>query len=360
MKSASAFDLALLKSASVFGLAFALSVVLTPLIRAFAKKTGAMCYPNSRSVHRIPVPYLGGVAIYLASVGAMIAVKPAERTALPAVAIGGFIILVVGIIDDLRPMKPGQKFIGQLVSAVAVMMLGVSISFLKNPFSGKIELLGIAAIPLTLLWVVSFENLINFSDGLDGLAAGIVGITSGAMVFAAARAGAVHVAPEAAALAGAVFGFLPFNFHPASIFMGDAGAMYLGLALAVLSVQGLVKSAVAMSVLAPILTLMVPISDMIFAIVRRKISGRPASSADCDHLHHRLLELGMSQGRAVFSIYLVSLCFGVLGLFSGFVPVTTGGPIAGLAVLGLFAFAHKAGLLAIGPKKPDGGRRGQG
>lgn len=349
-----------MNSAFAFGLAFVLALVLTPLTRRFAKKVGAMCYPNSRSIHKIPVPYLGGIAIYLASIMAMVAVGPTKGGAFPAVAIGGLIILIVGAIDDLRPMKPWQKAIGQLVSAVAVIVLGVSISFFRNPFSGKIEMLGLLAIPLTILWVVSFENLINFSDGLDGLAAGIAGITSGAMVFAAAKAGAVQVAPEAAALAGAVFGFLPFNFHPASIFMGDAGAMYLGLALSVLSVQGLVKSAVAMSVLAPILTLMVPISDMVFAIVRRKLSGRPASSADRDHLHHRLLELGMSQRRAVFSIYLVSLCFGVLGLFSGFVPLTTGGPIAGLAVLGLFAFAYRAGLLTIGSKKPDRGRTRHG
>lgn len=341
------------KSAFAFGLAFVLSLVLTPLVRMFAKRVGAMCYPNSRSVHKVPVPYLGGVAIYISSVAAMVAISRGERAALPAVAVGGLIILVVGLIDDLRPLSPFQKFIGQVISAGAVILTGVSISFVTNPFSGRIVLLGFWAVPLTLLWVVSFENLINFSDGLDGLAAGLVGIASGAMVFAAVRAGAIRVAPEAAALAGAVFGFLPFNFHPASIFMGDAGAMYLGLALAVLSVQGLVKSAVAMSILAPILTLMVPISDMAFAIVRRKLSGRPASSADRDHLHHRLLELGMGQRRAVFSIYLVSLCFGVLGLFSSFVPVTTGGPIAGLAVLGLFAFAYKAGLLSIGSRKAD-------
>jgi UDP-GlcNAc:undecaprenyl-phosphate GlcNAc-1-phosphate transferase len=348
------------KSALAFGLAFALSFGLTPLVRLIAKKTGAMCYPNSRSVHGVPIPYLGGIAIYLASVAAMLAVRTGETTALPAVALGGLVILVVGLIDDLRPLKPWQKLVGQVISAGVVVRLGVSISFLKNPFSGDIIRIGALALPLTLLWIVSFENLINWSDGLDGLAAGIVGITSTAMVYAINKAGAVQVAPEAAALAGAVFGFLPFNFHPASIFMGDAGAMYLGLALSVLAVQGLVKSAVAMSILAPILTLMVPISDMAFSIVRRKLSGRAASQADRDHLHHRLLELGMNQRQAVLSIYVVSLSFGVLGLVSGFVPLSTGGPLAGLAVLGMFAVAYKVGLLSLGAKKSgqDRSRRG--
>ncbi len=349
-----------MKSAYAFGLAFVLSLGLTPLVRLLAKRTGAMCYPNSRSVHRVPVPYLGGVAIYLASVIAMLVANTGEKTALPAVAVGGFVILVVGLIDDLRPMKPWQKLIGQFVSAGVVVKLGVSISFLKNPFSGEIVLVGAIALPLTLLWIVSFENLINWSDGLDGLAAGIVGITGTAMIFAISEAGAIAVAPEAAALAGAVFGFLPFNFHPASIFMGDAGAMYLGLALSVLSVQGLVKSAVAMSILAPILTLMVPISDMAFSILRRKLSGRAASEADRDHLHHRLLELGMSQRQAVLSIYAVSLCFGILGLVSGFVPLSTGGPLAGLAVLGMFVVAYRAGLLSLGTKKTGRDRSRQG
>jgi UDP-GlcNAc:undecaprenyl-phosphate GlcNAc-1-phosphate transferase len=348
------------KTTVAFGLAFLLSYGLTPLIRLIAKKTGAMCYPNQRSVHRVPIPYLGGVSMYLASVIAMFAVRTGENTAFPAVALGGLVILIVGLVDDLWPLKPWQKLIGQFLSAGVVVKLGVSISFLKNPFSGELLLLGAIALPLTLVWVVSFENLINWSDGLDGLAAGIVGITSTAMIYAMNKAGAVHVAPEAAALAGAAFGFLPFNFHPASIFMGDAGAMYLGLALSVLSVQGLVKSAVAMSILAPILTLMVPISDMAFSILRRKLSGRAASQADRDHIHHRLLELGMSQRQAVLAIYLVSLCFGALGLVSGFVPLSTGGPLAGLAVLGMFAVAYKAGLLSLGSKKTgqDRSRRG--
>lgn len=336
-----------------FLIAFALSLILTPLARMFARKVGALYYPNERTVHRVPIPLLGGVAIYASSVGALLVLRPSpiDQTAEYALIFGGLVILIVGLIDDLHPLKPWQKLIGQALSAGVVMAVGVSISFLTNPFSGLLTLLGLIAMPLTLLWVISFENLVNFSDGLDGLAAGIAAITATVIVFASSRVGAFGIPPAAAAIVGSVIGFLPYNFHPASIFMGDAGAMYLGLALAVLSVQGLVKSAVFMSVLAPIFALMVPISDTAFAIIRRKVAGLPVSQADHDHLHHRLLELGMGQRKAVVSIYLVSVVFGGLGLISGFVPVQSGGPIAGLAVLGLFAAAYRAGLLTVGGRR---------
>lgn len=255
--------------------------------------------------------------------------------------------MIVGIIDDLYNLKPWQKVLGQLGSALIVVALGVDISFLTDPFTGKIRFTGIFAIPLTILWVISFENLINLSDGLDGLAAGISGITALVTVFASVRAGVPSVGLAAAAIAGSVFGFLPYNWHPASIFMGDAGAMYLGLALSVLSVQGLVKSTLAMAVLAPILALFVPISDAAFAILRRRSLGRPVARRDNDHIHHRLLELGLGQKRAVLTIYVVTAVFGVLGLFSTFLPISGTGPLAGLAVLGVLLVAHKMGILAL-------------
>jgi UDP-GlcNAc:undecaprenyl-phosphate GlcNAc-1-phosphate transferase len=329
-----------------FGVALCLSLVLTPLFRTVARKTGALYRPNKRSVNRVPIPLLGGVAIYLAASMAMFFFSE-DVTVTKSLIVGGFVILVVGLIDDIFDLRPWQKVLGQVLSALTVVGLGVSISFIKDPFTGSIRLLGFLALPLTILWVVSFENVINLSDGLDGLAAGIVGIAALTIVFAAEKAGMPGICPEAAAVAGAVFGFLPYNFHPASIFMGDAGAMYLGLALAVLSVQGLVKSTVVMSVFAPILTLLVPISDAAFAILRRSFSGLPVATADHDHLHHRLLEMGMGQRKAVTIIYLVSLVFGFLGLVSGFVPVSRGGPLAGLAILGVFIVAYKVGLLNI-------------
>jgi len=340
-----------LQTALAFVIAFVLAIVLTPVIRSFARRVGALVYPNSRSVHRVPIPHLGGIAIYVASVIAILCTGPHDETAKRALIVGGFVILLVGLIDDFISLKAWQKLGGQIISAIIVVYLGVNIAFVTDPFSGSIRFLGSVAIPATIFWVVSFENLINLSDGLDGLAAGIVGITAAVTVFASAKAQVTSVCPAAAAIAGSVFGFLPYNFHPASIFMGDAGAMYLGLALAVLSVEGLVKSTVAMAVLAPIMALLVPISDAAFAIVRRRFAGLPVSSADQDHIHHRLLEIGLGQRKAVVAIYIVSLVFGSLGFFSTLLPVSESGPLAGLAILGLFVFAHRMGLLAVNVKK---------
>lgn len=336
-----------MQTALSFIIAFILALALTPVMRGLARRVGAVVYPNQRSVHKVPIPHLGGTAIYLASVTAILLTRPHDKVTEYGIIFGGLVIFLVGLIDDFLTLKPWQKVLGQIFSAATVVYLGVSITFVKDPLSGTIRFLGPLAIPLTLFWVVSFENLINLSDGLDGLAAGIVGITALVTVFASAKVGVPSVCPLAAAVAGSVIGFLPYNFHPASIFMGDAGAMYLGLALSVLSVQGLVKSTVAMAVLAPLLALLVPISDAAFAIVRRRSSGVPVSLADRDHIHHRLLELGMGQRQAVMAIYVVSLVFGALGLFSTFLPVSESGPITGLAVLGLFFFAHKMGLFTV-------------
>ncbi|MGE5579831.1 MAG: glycosyltransferase family 4 protein [Bacillota bacterium] len=347
-----------MQTSLAFIAALALSLITTPLVRRFALKVGAVARPNARSVHKVPIPHLGGVAIYLSSVAAMLISHPIDPTAEIAVIVGGFVILVVGVLDDIYDLKPWQKGIGQIVSAGVVIAIGVSISFLTNPFSGALKVLGFLAIPLTIVWVISFENLVNFSDGLDGLAGGIVVITGTVIVFASYKAGAFGVPPAAAAIVGSVLGFLPYNFHPASIFMGDAGAMYLGLALSVLSVQGLVKSAVFMSVLAPLLALMVPISDTAFSIVRRTLQGQAFFYADHDHFHHRLLELGLGQRKTVLSIYLVSALGGALGLISGFSPIETGGPIVLVAVLALFIAASRAGLLTV-PRKQGKGHADQ-
>ncbi len=336
-----------------FLIAFVLALATTPLVRAIASRLGAMAYPNERSVHSRPIPYLGGVAIYVASVASILLTGPQDKATKQGIIYGGLIILIVGIIDDLYNLKPWQKILGQFASAICVILFGVDISFMTDPFTGAIRFIGSLAIPLTLLWVMSFENLINVSDGLDGLAAGISGITALVTVFVSAKAGVPSVSLAAAAIAGSVLGFLPYNFHPASVFMGDEGAMYLGLAISVISVQGLVKSTVAMAVFAPILALLVPISDAAFAIVRRRISGIPVSRADHDHIHHRLLELGLGHKQAVIAIYVVTGVFGILGMFSTFLPVSGSGPIAGLAVLGLLIIAHRMGILTIPAKKQE-------
>ena len=339
-----------------FVIAFVLALTLTPLFRSLAHRLGVLSYPNERSVHKKPIPYFGGIAIYISSVVAILAIGPQDKSTQQGIIWGGLIILIVGILDDLYSLKPWQKVLGQLASAICVVALGVDITFIKDPFTGMFRFLGILAVPVTIMWVICFENVINLSDGLDGLAAGLSGIAALVTVFASTKAGLPAVSLAAAAVAGSVFGFLPYNFHPASIFMGDAGAMYLGLVLSVISVQGLVKSTIVLSVLGPILALLVPISDAAFAIVRRRASGKPVSGADHDHIHHRLLDLGLDHRQAVLAIYLVSGVFGVLGLSSTFLPVKSSTTIAGLAVVGLFIVAQKIGILSV----PGSKRKGKG
>lgn len=331
-----------------FVAAFALSLALTPVMRWVARRTGAVAYPNSRSVHRYPIPYLGGVAIFAASVAAVVVSGFRDGPSWRALLLGGLFILVVGLVDDLITLKPWQKLIGQVISGAIVVAAGIRISFITNPVSGEIHLLpDWIAVGFTVFWVVSFENLINLSDGLDGLAAGVVGIASTVMTLSAVRSGNAGVVPQALAIAGAVAGFLPYNFHPARIFMGDAGAMYLGLALACISAEGLVKSTAAMALLAPILALLVPISDAAFAIVRRRLAGQPVSRADHDHIHHRLLEMGLSHRQVVLLIYGVSVLLGGLGLFSSLVPVEMGAPAAIIGVSALYLICWRFGLFSL-------------
>ncbi|MBE3519424.1 MAG: undecaprenyl/decaprenyl-phosphate alpha-N-acetylglucosaminyl 1-phosphate transferase [Firmicutes bacterium] len=331
-----------------FAAAFALSLALTPVMRWVARRTGAVAYPNSRSVHRYPIPYLGGVAIFVASLVALALAGFRDGPSWRALLLGGFFILIVGLLDDLLTLTPWQKLVGQVVSGAIVVAAGVRVSFISNPFSGEIHLLpGWIAVGFTIFWVVAFENVINLSDGLDGLAAGIVGIASIVMALSAIRSGNAEVVPQALAVAGAVAGFLPYNFHPARIFMGDTGAMYLGLALACISAEGLVKSTAAMALLAPILALIVPISDAAFAIVRRRLAGQPVSRADHDHIHHRLLEMGLGHRQVVLLIYGVSGLLGGLGLLSSLVPVEMGAPAAIIGVSVLYLVCWRFGLFSV-------------
>lgn len=331
-----------------FVAAFGLSLLLTPLMRRLAIQTGAVAHPNSRSVHRRPVPYLGGVAIFAACTGALLISGFRNGSSWRGLLFGGSFILLVGLIDDIMVLRPWPKLLGQIVSGAIVVLSGVRTSFITHPLSGEVYLLpGWLAVTFTVFWVVSFENLINLSDGLDGLAAGVVGIASVVMALSALKAGTPGVVPLALAVAGSALGFLPYNFHPARIFMGDTGAMYLGLALACISAEGLVKSAAAMALLAPMLALLVPISDAAFAIVRRRLAGQPVGEADHDHIHHRLLEMGLSHRQVVLLIYAVSCLLGGLGLVSSLVPVQMGAPATIIGVTVLYVVCWRFGIFNL-------------
>jgi UDP-GlcNAc:undecaprenyl-phosphate GlcNAc-1-phosphate transferase len=226
---------------------------------------------------------------------------------------GAAVIFIVGVIDDIRGLGAGVKFAGQIVAAALPVAAGLRVDFIGNPFDSGLIQLGLLGIPLSLLWIVGFANIINLIDGLDGLAAGVSAIAAIPFLALAIQMNELGAAMLAAALIGACAGFLRFNFNPASIHMGDSGALLLGYVLAVTSIQGVMKSVAAITLVVPILVIGVPAFDTLSAIIRRRLHGRPIHEADNGHIHHRLLNRGFSQRQTVLIIYLWSLMLAVGG-----------------------------------------------
>ncbi|MGI9953203.1 MraY family glycosyltransferase [Moorellaceae bacterium AZ2] len=289
-------------------LAFSLSVLLTPILKRVAPRIGALDRPDARKVHDTVMPRLGGVAIFGGFVAAYLAAGM-NYPPFQGLLWGGSLILLVGLADDVWGLSPRWKLAGQLVAALVVTLLGARVEFLTNPLHGFL-FLGKLAIPVTVFWLVGVTNALNLVDGLDGLAAGTALIASVTMAVVAWLEGETRVAFLALALAASTLGFLPYNFYPASIFMGDSGSMFLGFTLATLAVLGLTKSATVISLFIPVLILGIPILDTFFAIVRRFLNRRPIFQPDKGHLHHCLMAQGFTQKQAVVAIYFVNLCLG--------------------------------------------------
>jgi len=333
---------------AAFVVAFAGTYLLTPLVRRFALRVGAVTAPGDRSVHRSPTPHLGGLAIYLAFVLGIIVTQGIPGPQTLRILGCGLLALGLGVLDDFRDLSPRAKFLGQVVIAGLVVGLGVRIPFVTNPF-GSLIYLGDWSYPLSVLWVVAVMNVMNLIDGLDGLAAGIASIAALAAMFVAARMDLLpHVTVMAAALAGSAIGFLPHNFNPAKIFMGDAGSMFLGFTLAAISIEGALKQTTAVALLVPIVALGLPITDTALSIYRRLRAGRSVGAADKGHIHHKLLSLGLNQRQAVLLMWGVTAW---LGLSAVFLSEASGGLgfilIMSLGAIGLVAFigAVRAGIL---------------
>ena len=292
-----------------FFLALAVAYFITPRVKDLAIKLGALDAPDDRKVHTRPIPRMGGLAIYAGFVLAVLASMHVSREIM-GLLVGGTVILIVGIIDDLKPLPARVKLLGQIVAAAVLVMFDIRIEWLTNPF-GEMLYVDYLAIPLTIIWVVSLTNTVNLIDGLDGLAAGVSTIASITILLVALQQNFVAVAILTAALAGSAFGFLQHNFNPAKIFMGDTGSMFLGYMLAAISILGAVKSAATIALIVPIVALGLPILDTAFAIIRRYMSGRPIFKPDKGHLHHRLLEMGLTQKQAVLLMYVISGCLGL-------------------------------------------------
>lgn len=298
-------------------LAALITAAMTPLAVFVAPKIGAMDIPkDNRRVHNKPMPRLGGAAIYIGMMVSVAVFALNGRGVIP-IMVGCTLIFILGLIDDLTEIKPIVKFGGQLLAATAVFAMGVRITFVKITF---IELLFTSGHPLlfgsvidyivTVLWLVAITNAVNLIDGLDGLAAGIAAISCLCIAYVAYIHGYVLPTMLMMAVAGSALGFLPFNFHPAKIFMGDCGSQLLGFAIAAFSVQGTVKGATIMVVVLPALVLGLPIFDTIMAIIRRTSRHQSISTADKEHLHHKIMKAGFGQRRAVLLMYSLS---GIMG-----------------------------------------------
>jgi len=292
-----------------FSIALAVAYFITPRVMDLAIKVGALDIPDERKVHKGLIPRMGGLAIYVGFVIAVLASMHVSREIM-GLLVGGTVILIVGIIDDLKPLPARVKLLGQIVAAAVLVMFDIRIDWLTNPF-GDMLYVDYLAIPLTILWVVGLTNTVNLIDGLDGLAAGVSTIASVTILLVALQQNFWTVAILTAALAGSALGFLQYNFNPAKIFMGDTGSMFLGYMLAAISILGAVKSAATIALIVPIVALGLPILDTAFAIIRRYMSGRPIFKPDKGHLHHRLLEMGLTQKQAVLLMYVISGCLGL-------------------------------------------------
>jgi UDP-GlcNAc:undecaprenyl-phosphate GlcNAc-1-phosphate transferase len=295
--------------------ALAGAALLTWLAVRLAPRLGFISFPRrDRDIHIRPTARLGGPAMYLAFALAAVLYVPHDLGHMGIVVLTGAATLVF-LLDDRWSLPAGAKLALQVGLAVAaVKVFDYGIDYLYLPFV-RISDLGLLVLPLTVLWIVGMQNTVNLLDGVDGLAAGVVAIVALLLVVAAAsRPDPGHVIILGGALAGCCLGFLVFNFHPARIFMGDSGSQFLGLALALLSVVGVAKVAVAAALLMPLLALAVPILDTGLAIVRRRRRGLSVAHADSLHIHHRLLDFGLTQPQTCLLFYCATGILGSLGL----------------------------------------------
>ncbi|WP_044749200.1 glycosyltransferase family 4 protein [Bacillus alveayuensis] len=331
-----------------FFISFSTAVISTPFVKSLAIRYGFVDKPNHRKVHTSLMPRLGGLAIVLGTVAGLIYLTPESRF-FPAIFIGGLIIVMIGILDDKFNLSPKVKFIGQLIAACIVVFSGLKIDFITFPFGEKIYI-GAFGYILAIFWIVGITNAINLIDGLDGLAGGVSAIAMSSILMMAVLNNQFLVISLTVVLIASTLGFLIFNFHPAKIFMGDTGALFLGYSISVISILGLLKSVTLFSLIVPIIILGIPIFDTFFAIVRRVLNKQKISSPDKSHLHHCLLAMGFSHRTTVLIIYGIGIFFGVSAIIFSTSTLWGSLTIIGLLVILVQLTAEVIGL--IGKRKP--------
>ncbi len=329
---------------AAFACAFGISLLATPYAKKLAVKVGAIDYPKKRGMHKEPIPRMGGVAIILGFIITLLMLSP-FITELKVVQFIGFIvgalvIIVVGILDDIYSLRPKTKFAFQIVAALIVIFTGTKIEFVTWPILANLNMF---SMPITLVWIVGVINAVNLIDGLDGLAAGVSSICAMALMVLCILSGTPLAVVLTAALAGSCFGFLPRNFSPAEVIMGDSGSLFLGYVLATSSIIGVFKSYALLSVVIAIFALALPIFDTAFAMLRRALNGKPIYEADRGHLHHRLVDAGLSHSRAVIVLYGISALMGVAAIIIALQDFRA------VFILGIFVFVM--GLMVYVYKK---------
>ena len=301
---------------AAFACAFGVSLFATPLAKTISIKYNIIDQPKLRGLHKKPIPRMGGIAIvtgFLITMAILSPFLPALRSKqfLGFIA-GAIIIAIVGIVDDKFNIKPKTKLAFQIIAALIVVFTDTRINIITFPWlSVYVDAFNA---PITLFWIIGVTNAVNLIDGVDGLAAGVSSICSIVLLVVCILSGNELAVVLTAALAGSCLGFLPRNFSPAEIFMGDSGALFLGFVLAVSSIMGVFKSYAILSVVVALFSLALPIFDTTFAMFRRALKGKSIMEADRGHLHHRLIDAGLSHKRAVIVLYSISAFCGILAI----------------------------------------------
>ncbi|APH03564.1 glycosyltransferase family 4 protein [Bacillus weihaiensis] len=331
-----------------FCISLIVTLITTPIVKHIAVKYGFVDKPDHRKVHQSLMPRLGGLAIVFGVIAGFIYLKPQIPNIVPA-SIGALIILAIGILDDKYTLSAKVKFIGQILAASIVVFSGIDIDFITFPFGDRIEL-GTLGVILSILWIVGVTNAINLIDGLDGLAGGVSAIAIGSILAMSVLNNQFVIVPLCIILIGSIIGFLYFNFHPAKIFMGDTGALFLGYSIAVISMMGLFKSVTLFSLIIPIIILGIPIFDTFFAIVRRVLNKQRISAPDKSHLHHCLIAMGFSHRKTVLIIYGIGILFGFSAIIFSTSTLWVSLIIIGVLIIVIQLTAEIIGL--IGKRKP--------
>lgn len=321
---------------------FVISLGITPFIKKLAYIIGATDRPSKRKVHKLLMPRLGGLAIYISFLLGVLFLKP-ENQYSNSIMIGSILIVITGVLDDVFELSAKLKFMMQFVAAAIVVIFGgLQIAFINLPFGGMLEF-EFFSIPITIFWIIGITNAINLIDGLDGLAAGVSSIALIAISGMAIIMGNMYVVAIGSIILVSTLGFLYYNFHPAKIFMGDTGALFLGFMIAVLSLLGF-KNVTFVSFIVPIIILGVPISDTFFAILRRFMNKTPISAPDKSHLHHCLLRIGYTHRQTVLIIYSIAAFFSLAAIIFSMAKLWGSMLIIAILLIVTEIFAEKIGL----------------